>query len=67
MEKELYDKIVAERNNEIAALNNKIKYVRSTCYFKSEERISISFKSFNCPLGHVIMIKDGSIDREKGM
>ena len=45
MEKELYDKIVAERNNEITALNNKIKYVRSTCYFKSEKRISISFKS----------------------
>ena len=49
-EKEIYDKIVAEMNDEINTLNNKTKYDKLTYYFKSKERIVISFNASNCPL-----------------
>ena len=50
-EKGIYDKIVAERKNEINILNDEIKYGELTYNFKSENRESVSFKGFNSPLG----------------
>ena len=64
-EKEIYDKIVVETNNEINALNNRIKYGKLTYYFKSEGRIPVSFNGFTCPLGLKGKIIDASIDVEK--
>ena len=64
-EKELYDKFVAERNNEINTLNNKTNYDKLKNYFKSEDTIPISFDGFNCPIDLTRKIKDGSIDLEK--
>ena len=61
----MYDKIAAERNIEINTLNNKIKYGHLTYHFKSGDRIPISFNDFNCPLGLIRKIKDGSIHLEK--
>ena len=63
-EKLIYEKLVAERNNEINTLNNKIKY-ELTYYFESEYKIPISFNGFDRPLGHIKKIKYGSIDIEK--
>ena len=40
-EKEIYDKIDAERNNEIYTLNNRIKYGKLTYYFKSEDGVIV--------------------------
>ena len=57
-EKELYKKIVAEKNNEIHTLNNKIKYDKLTYSFKSEGRIPIRFNGFNRPLGLIRKIID---------
>ena len=44
--KEIYDKIVAERKNEINTLNNKIEYDKLTFHFKRKDRIPINFKDF---------------------
>ena len=63
--KEIYDKIVAERKNKINTLNNKIEYDKLTYRFKRKDRIPITFKEFNRPLGLLRKIKDGSIDLEK--
>ena len=62
-EKESYNKIVAERSNEINTLKNKIKYDKLTYHFKSENEIPIpiSFNIFNRPLGLIRKIKDDSI------
>ena len=57
----MYDKIVAERKNDINTLNNKIENDESTCHFKIEDRIPISFKSFNRPLSPIRKVKGGSI------
>ena len=38
-----------------------MKYDTLTHYFKSEERIPISFNDFNRPLGFTRKTKDGSI------
>ena len=54
-EKEENDKIVAERNNEINTLNNKIEY----------DKLTYHFNDFNSPLALMREIKDGSIDLEK--
>ena len=59
-EKEIYDKLVAETNNEINTLKNEIKYYKLTYCFGSEDRIPISFNNFNCPLDLIGKIKDGS-------
>ena len=64
-EKEMCDKIAAERNIEINTLNNKIKYDNLTYYLKSDDRIPISFNDFNRLLGLIRKIKDGSIHLEK--
>ena len=63
--KEIYDKIVAERRNEINTLNNKIEYDKLTFHFKRKDRIPINFKDFNRPLGLIRKIKDGCIDLKK--
>ena len=61
-QKRVYDKIFAERKNEINTLNSndKLKY-----QFKSENKIPISFNSFNCSLGLTRNINNGSIEQEK--
>ena len=64
-EKEIYNKMVAERNNEVNTLNNTIKYDKLTYYFNSQDKIPISFNRFNCPLVLIINVKDGSIDLGK--
>ena len=56
--KEIYNKIVAARDNEINTLNNKIKCDKLIYYFKSEY-IPISFNDFNCPLGLIAKLNDG--------
>ena len=61
-EKEIYDKTVAERKNEINTLNNKIEYDKLKYHFKSKNRTPISFNNCNCPLGLIRKIKDASID-----
>ena len=58
--KEIHDKIVAERNNEINTLKSKIKYDKWKYHFKSED-----VNGVNRPLRLVRKIKDGSIDLEK--
>ena len=63
--KEIYDKIVAKRNNKINIWNNKIKYNKLTDYFKSDDRIPRSFNNFNCQLGLKRKIVDGSIEKAK--
>ena len=63
--KEIYDKIVAERRNEINTLNNKIEYDKLTFHFKRKDRIPINFKDFDRPLGLIRKIKDGCIDLKK--
>ena len=42
-----------------------MKYNTLTHYFKSEDRIPISFNGFNRPLGVIRKTKDGSIGPEK--
>ena len=64
-EKEIYDKFVAERNNEINTWNNKFKYEETKYYFKSVYRISISVNSCNHSLCLIRNIADGTIDLEK--
>ena len=64
-EKEIYDKIVANRKNEINTLINKIEYDKLTYQFKSEDRIPITLEDFNRPLGLIKNIKDGCLDLEK--
>ena len=59
-EREIYKKTVAARNNQINTLNNKTKFDKLTCYFKSED-LPISFNDFNCPLGFTGKIKDSYI------
>ena len=61
----MYDRIVAEGNNETKTLNSKIKYDKLMYYLKSADGISISFNDFNCPLGLIRQINDGSIELEK--
>ena len=46
-------------------MSKKIKYDELTYYFKSENSKPISFNVFNCPLGLVRKIKDGSLDLEE--
>ena len=60
-EKETYDENVAETKNEINTLNKTIEYDKLTYNFK----IPISFNAFNCPLGLIRKIKDGSIYLQK--
>ena len=50
-EKEIYDKTVAEWNNEINTLNNKTEYGKLTYYLESEDTIPIDFNDFNRPFG----------------
>ena len=64
-EKEIFDKIVAERNNEINTLNNKLKYDKLTYYFKYQNRIPIGFADLNHPSSIIRKINDGFIDLEK--
>ena len=65
-EKEISDKFVAKKDNEINKLIQKIEYDQLTYYFKSYfNRIPISFIDFNGPLGFIRKIKDGSVDLEK--
>ena len=64
-EKERYDKIIAEMNNEINTLNNKIKYDKLMHYFKSEDTIPIRFNDFNNLLVPKRKITDGSIDLQE--
>ena len=47
--KEIYDKILAEKNNEKNTLSNKIRYDKLAYYFKNENTIPISFNEFCCP------------------
>ena len=49
-QKEILDKLIAGKNNEIKTLNNKIKYDYLTYYFKTEIN-PISFNDFNRLLG----------------
>ena len=60
-EKEIYDKLVAERNNEMNTFSKEIKYNNLTYYFKDESN-PISFNDYKLPLGLIGSIKDGSID-----
>ena len=46
-------------------MSQKIKYGKSTNYFKGENTIQISFNCFNRPLGLIRKIKDDSTDLEK--
>ena len=64
-EKEICDKIVPERKNEINTLNNKIEYDKLKYHFKSQNRTPISFNSFNRALGLIKKIKDASIEKVK--
>ena len=48
-EKEIYDKILAEKNNEKNTLSYKIRYDKLAHYFKNENTIPISFNEFYCP------------------
>ena len=66
-EKEIHDKIIAERNNEINTFSDKSNYHKLTYLFKSEVtfKAPISFNHFNCPLCLIRKIKDGPIDLEK--
>ena len=64
-EKEIYDKIVAERNNEINIWNNKIKYNKWKYYFKNDDRIPRSVNNFNRPLGLKRKIIDSSMKKAK--
>ena len=43
-EKEICDKFVAERNNEINNWSQKIRYDKLKYYLKSENKIPISFR-----------------------
>ena len=63
--KEIYDKTVAEQNNEINTFSNNMKYDKLNYYFKSENSIPIGFNVFNCPLCLIRKIKSGSIDLKK--
>ena len=64
-EKEIYNKLVVERKSQTNILNYEIKYDKLTYYFKSKNTTPIRFNAFNCPLGLIRKIKDGSIDLEK--
>ena len=64
-EKEIYGKIVAEKENEINTLNSKTEDDKLKYHLKSDNRTPISFNTFNCPLSLKRKIKDGSIDLEK--
>ena len=46
-------------------MNQISEYDKVTYHFKSEDRMPISFKGFNCPSGLVRKIMDGSIDLGK--
>ena len=61
----MYDKIAAERSNEINSLNCKTEYDKLMYNFKNEDRTQSCFNDFNCPLGLVRKIKDGSMDLKK--
>ena len=63
--KQIYDKIVAEKSNEINNLYNKIKYDKLTYYYINENNTLISFNGFNRRLGLIRKVKNGSIDLEK--
>ena len=64
-EKEIFDKIVAERNNEINTLSDKLKHDKLTYYFKYENRIPIGFADLSRPSSIIKKINDGFIDLEK--
>ena len=64
-ERGIYVGIVAEEKNEINPLNNKIENDKSKYHFKSENRKSISFNSFNLRHGLIRKLEDSSIDLEK--
>ena len=56
-EKEIFNKIIAERNNGINNLKNELKSDKLTHYFQSEESITIRFNNFKRPLGLTRKIK----------
>ena len=56
-EKEIFNKIIAERNNRINNLKNELKSDKLTHYFQSEESITISFNNFKRLLGLTRKIK----------
>ena len=60
IEKEIYDKALAERSIEVNNLNNEIKYDKLTYPFKNETSTPISFNVINRPLGLVRKIKNRS-------
>ena len=64
-EKELFGKILIEKNNKRNTLNNKIKYDKLMQNFKSKDRIPVIFNGFNWPLVLIRKIKDGSVDLSK--
>ena len=64
-EKEIYDKIVTERNNRINIWNNKIIYNKLKYYFKNGGRIPRSVNNFNRPLGLKRKIIDSLIKKAK--
>ena len=64
-ENEIFDKIAAERSNEINTLNNKFKHDKLAYHFKSDNRTPINFNVFNCPSCPIRKTKDGFIDIEK--
>ena len=64
-ERGIYVGIIAEEKNEINPLNNKIENDKSKYHFKSKNRKSISFNSFNLRHGLIRKLEDSSIDLEK--
>ena len=55
-EKEIYYKLVAEKNNEMNAMGKEIKYNNLMYYFYDESN-QISFNEFKPPLGLIRKIK----------
>ena len=55
--KEIFNKIIAETNNEINNLKNELKSDKLTHYFQSEESLTISFNNIKRPLGFTRKIK----------
>ena len=64
-EKEIYDKIVAKRNNKINIWKNKIKYDKLMYYFKNDDRTPRSVNNFNHPLGLKRNIIDSFMEKAK--
>ena len=64
-EKEIYDKIVAKRNNKRNIWNNKIKYDKLMYYSKNDVRIPRSLNNFNHPLDLKRNIIDSSMEKAK--